>query len=256
MGKFNGIFLYSDFDGTLSKDGKTVSPENLEAIRFFQREGGCFSMASGRPACFFMNGQFGFIPNAPLISLGGAQVISDTDGSMLRDRPLPEEALAFIDEAASLGTMKICRVSVGTDPLAHPWHPEEGSSPSAQFRRIPDTIYKALLVFESAEACDGARALFARRHFPSLRGERSWVTGFELLHADAGKGAALRWIRNHLPGVRLVAAAGDFENDLSLIAEADRSYAVANALPEVRDAADRVTVSCQENAIARIVEEL
>ena len=109
MGKFSGVFLYSDFDGTLSGDGKTVSPENLEAIRYFQREGGRFSMASGRPACFFMNGGFGFVPNAPLISLGGTQVISDTDGSMLMDLPLPEEALAFMDEAVSLGKLRVCR---------------------------------------------------------------------------------------------------------------------------------------------------
>ena len=95
-----------------------------------------------------------------------------------------------------------------------------------------------------------------RRQLTRLRGERSWVTGFELLHADAGKGAALRWIRNHLPGVRLTVAAGDFENDLSLIAEADVGYAVANASEEVRAAADRITVSCGEHAIARIVEEL
>ena len=69
-------------------------------------------------------------------------------------------------------------------------------------------------------------------------------------------GIRFRKTMKNLPGVRLTVAAGDFENDLSLIAEADVGYAVANASEEVRAAADRITVSCGEHAIARIVEEL
>ena len=56
--------------------------------------------------------------------------------------------------------------------------------------------------------------------------------------------------------VKKLICAGDFENDISMIKAADMGYAVANATPDCKEAADRVTVSCDENAIAVIIREL
>ena len=47
MGKFDGILLCSDWDGTLSDSGN-IPKANIDAIRYFQREGGLFTFASGR----------------------------------------------------------------------------------------------------------------------------------------------------------------------------------------------------------------
>jgi hydroxymethylpyrimidine pyrophosphatase-like HAD family hydrolase len=48
MGKFDGILLLSDLDGTLLSGTRVISPENLEALRYFMAEGGRFSVATGR----------------------------------------------------------------------------------------------------------------------------------------------------------------------------------------------------------------
>ena len=48
MKKFEGILICSDLDGTLLRADKSVSKENLEAIRYFQREGGRFTFITGR----------------------------------------------------------------------------------------------------------------------------------------------------------------------------------------------------------------
>ena len=47
-GKFSGILLCSDLDGTLTSDGRTISDSNLDAIRYFESEGGYFTIVSGR----------------------------------------------------------------------------------------------------------------------------------------------------------------------------------------------------------------
>ena len=52
MGKFDGVLLCSDWDGTLT-DGRAVPQENIDAIRYFQKDGGYFTFASGRYAGHF-----------------------------------------------------------------------------------------------------------------------------------------------------------------------------------------------------------
>ena len=49
---------------------------------------------------------------------------------------------------------------------------------------------------------------------------------------------------------------GDYENDLSLVRDADIGYAVGNAIDEVKAVASRVTVPNTQHAIARIIAEL
>ena len=41
MGKFSGILLCSDFDGTLAVGGHVVE-KNIEAIKYFQEMAVCF----------------------------------------------------------------------------------------------------------------------------------------------------------------------------------------------------------------------
>ena len=49
---------------------------------------------------------------------------------------------------------------------------------------------------------------------------------------------------------------GDYENDISMLKEADLSYAVGNALPRVKESAVRITVTNNESALAKIISEL
>ena len=48
MGKFSGILLCTDLDGTLYRNDKTVSDENLDAIEYFKNKGGLFTFITGR----------------------------------------------------------------------------------------------------------------------------------------------------------------------------------------------------------------
>ena len=82
-------------------------------------------------------------------------------------------------------------------------------------------------------------------------------TYLEFLPRGVHKGRCLRDLRclDVLRGRRMVAI-GDYTNDLELLAEADISVAVANALPEVRAAADYHTVCQDESAIAHLIYEI
>ena len=47
MKKFAGVLLCTDLDGTLLDKNQNVSKENLEAIEYFQAEGGYFTFVTG-----------------------------------------------------------------------------------------------------------------------------------------------------------------------------------------------------------------
>ena len=51
-------------------------------------------------------------------------------------------------------------------------------------------------------------------------------------------------------------AVGDYDNDVAMLKAAKVGFAVANAVDAVKAAADFITVSNNENAIAAIVDSL
>ena len=72
-----------------------------------------------------------------------------------------------------------------------------------------------------------------------------------------GFGACFSELAEHL-GVDMsrTIAIGDYDNDASMLAAAGVGIAVSNASKAALAAADRVTVSNEEHAIARVIEEI
>ena len=90
-----------------------------------------------------------------------------------------------------------------------------------------------------------------------IRISSSHPTNIEITHPDAGKGEAVRWLKQTL-GLEnsQVIACGDNENDLPMLKEAGIRIAVANATFEVLACADITALSCDEDGVVRSVCEL
>lgn len=78
-----------------------------------------------------------------------------------------------------------------------------------------------------------------------------WI---DIHHTEASKGAAVDSLRADL-GIERVLCFGDSDNDLSLFATADESYAPSNAAEHVRNAATAVIGHHDEDGIARFLAE-
>ena len=79
---------------------------------------------------------------------------------------------------------------------------------------------------------------------------------FEMIKEGITKGSALKKYRelDNFKGYTFVAA-GDYNNDIEMLIEADLGAAPANAQPEVKAAADIVLKStCDEGAIAELID--
>jgi Cof subfamily protein (haloacid dehalogenase superfamily) len=76
----------------------------------------------------------------------------------------------------------------------------------------------------------------------------------DIHHSDATKGGAIDSIRKLL-GLERVICFGDSENDLSMFAAADESYAMANAVDSIKSIATAVIGHHDEEGVARFLRE-
>ena len=71
MGKFDGILICTDLDGTLLRNDKSISDENINAIEYFKKEGGIFTFVTGRMP-FFVSDMCEMVkPNGPFGCING-----------------------------------------------------------------------------------------------------------------------------------------------------------------------------------------
>ena len=93
MGKFDGVLFFSDYDDTLYNHRLEVSQENRDAIHYFIKEGGRFSIATGRahrtftPQIELERLEF----NAPVVLSNGAAIYDYTQDRYLVETFLPPD---------------------------------------------------------------------------------------------------------------------------------------------------------------------
>ena len=258
MGKFDGILFCTDFDGTLAVH-KHVSPQNRDAIRYFQANGGRFTVLSGRTPDFLKEHLVGFEANAPLVGCNGALIKDHQSGELLYEggrcdckaldifEPFWCESehikriFAFDRHAVSCCAREACEDAFLTmeELIAH--------------IRFP--LYKVVCSVDDGDYAVMLRDALSKRFGDLFEVSRSCPTYVEVSCIEACKGTAARRLKDML-GAKLLVTAGDYENDISMLRAADIGYAVGNALPEVKAAADRVTVDVSDHAIAAIIHDL
>ena len=95
MGKFDGVLLASDYDGTLYDSRGIITEEVRRAIRYFTDNGGCFTVSTGRSKQGFHAYSPDYI-NAPVRLANGAMAYDYandetvfSDGVTEKDLPVP-----------------------------------------------------------------------------------------------------------------------------------------------------------------------
>ena len=253
MGKFDGILLCTDFDGTFAMSGTRISRENCDAVRYFQKNGGLFTIATGRSPEFIL-GFDEFALNAPIIAANGTMICDCKSGERLMTFPMRPEIVSVMEMAVAqpfAESVYIC----SSDGHGKKWSRDSGVSVTDFFGNVPMPWYK--VIFEQSVENTAAMEKWAADNYTGIyEFGRSYRCGLEFQEPGTGKGEGMERVKSMLGGIRLTVGAGDYENDVSLIRRADIGYAVANAVTEAKRAADRITVSNDEHAIAHIISEL
>ena len=253
MGIFDGILICSDWDGTLCADG-VIPQNNINAIRYFQENGGAFTVCSGRYYPYIEAFSDKIKPNTYIISLNGAYVIHPETRNCLYEGTVSDNVFTFADEfSAKDGLFYGMTVYLTGCESGIALTPDEYRARRAEL--LNKGVYKIIFVTDTPEKAIYIRDVVNERGSDELVSVRSWHTGVEILGARNTKGLSVRRVADAI-GARLVVTVGDYENDISMIKSADIGYAVANATEPLKAAADRHTVGVKDGAIAAVIYEL
>lgn len=256
MGIFDGYLFCTDMDGTLTVGG-SLSKENAQAIREFQQEGGIFVVSTGRAPHYIRQYAPDYVPNGPIIASNGTVICDVASDTVLFESHLDasiEEAMEYVVQ--HYPRLINMHLTYSMEETSARYYPSEGRSIREFMDSVSKPWYKVIFVVPQDES------LQVRERLEQIFGERwnfnrSWPEGIELIPKNSGKGFCIDQLRDILgERARVVVAAGDFENDISMLEHADIAYAVENALDSVKNVADRVTVTNTEHAICAIIEEL
>ncbi len=258
----------TDFDDTLVPLGSRLSDRNRAALARIRDAGAQLVIVSGRTIhglqtqlrrhAIETEGLY-------LIGYNGATAVRADDGVPLFAKRLDPQLAARAAEvisgfdAAYMAHNEDVVYTNRIDHFAVPFEAKENDSRPievAGLADLPFVPHKILIGAEYTELVRVAEAL--RAEFGEVA-EVTLSNDFlcEFTAKGVHKGDALRGLCGAL-GVPLaeVVVFGDNHNDFPMFGVGAFSVAVANAVPELLAAADRVTASCPEDGFAQVIEEL
>lgn len=265
MGKFSGVLLASDYDGTLADGRGEIGAFVREKIAYFIREGGFFTVCTGRSK----QGFHAFDPalmNAPVLLANGMQAFDYNSGQTVFADVMEQTDLAPVAEALRRFP-EIGAECYTPDFRTFVYRADERSRRHLEGQRI---VYASVPDFSAAPAPFVKLMLSAGREtgravqrffdtLPMGRLKYNPTDGemVELLRADSGKGAGLLRLAASL-GVEpsRVFAVGDGDNDLELLSAAAAGFAPENACEAAKAAAKYAVPSHDEGAVGHVVDRL
>lgn len=271
MGKFDGIAILTDLDGTfLGKNGRMVA-RNIEAIEYFKAEGGLFSLSTGRMHYGLGNmvENVDKLVNAPAILCNGTYLYDFEKERVLSeivmDGELAYEAIAFVRKSFPSASVRVSfrggylmdeKDVKAVSQIVDYGIDEKTIEPFAIWSK--EGWYKVVCTDEDAVVPKIREAI--ETAFPE-RFEFNCSSShlLEMQMRGVNKASMLTPFRDHYRGKGrelTIYSCGDFENDYEILRAADVAVCPANAMQRIKDICDLHFCSNEEGVLADLVEYL
>ena len=256
--------IVSDMDGTLLNSNSEVSDSFFDLFERLKKRNIKFAVASGRQYYSLMERMKPVKNDLIYIAENGAIVMEQGEQKFIRPMDL-EQVQNLIRKIKSLGGRKyivLCgrksayiesTASEFMDPFLKHYEKYEVVD---DLLKVKDDVFLKVTIcdLDGAEKNSWPHFKDMRDHLQVKLSGEIWV---DFNHIDAHKGNALVAIqKSHHISKEETMAFGDYLNDIELFEHAAIGYAVANAHPEVKNAAEFTTRSNDENGVEAVLEEL
>ncbi len=253
--------VVSDVDGTLVKDGGSVasfSAEYYDVIRKMHEKGITFAVCSGRQR---VSVEKLFEPVKDLIYMavdGGSMVFYQ--GECVYSKALPKEiSTEIIMDARQIPQcdIMVCGLkrayATSADSEMYRWmvngYGYDIQAVGDLTKHVPDDIVKISLYHRNMveQLTDPwFRPKWEKRVKLNLAG----IQWLDCVPTTAGKGTAIQFIQEQL-GVSVdeTVAFGDNQNDIEMLKQAGKSFAVENAREELKEVATHICGSYEKNGV-------
>lgn len=262
-----------DLDGTLLDSNKVFTEYSRKIIGEAIKRGIIVLPATGRPVTGIPKEILEFPGIRYVLSSNGARVVDMKTGKVLYERLIPYEAGKKLMELLGRfdAILEIYYDGIGYTNVEDLKRVEQymPSAPMVQYirntRRPVEDVWEMYL--REHRPTDKIQALFAdmderaaafaavREELPEIQACGALSNNLEANGKGAEKGIALLKLGEILgiPAENIMAC-GDGSNDIAMIRDAGFGVAMDNAIDEVKAAADYVTLSNDEDGVARAIE--
>lgn len=253
-----------DIDDTLINDDKEVTPGTQQALEEAVAQGVIVTLATGRAyaGAHKLARQTGL--NVPIITYQGALIKNLLDEKVLYERYFPMDAAiklfnyciehnlhlqTYIDDKlyAREENQKLIDYTQlnGTEYFVEPDFIKVIKQPTPKMLIIDDPDYLDEIIPELRELLgDEVHITKSKPHF------------LEFMHKEGTKGHALKFLSAHF-GCELsqTIAIGDSWNDHEMLEVAGLGVAMGNAIPALKEIADYITASNNEDGIKQVIDK-
>ena len=259
--------LVMDLDGTLTNSKKEISPATLRALLDIQNIGKKVVLASGRP----INGVLPLAEKLQLdkygsyiLSFNGARITQCSTGQTIYNKTLPSEVIEPIYQfVRSYPGLDL--VSYDSETILSGIEPNEYTRKESMINnmeiRVVDDLPSALsfpvnklLIPGDPEIIETCMPALKQKYHGLLNIYRSDPFFLEVMPQHIDKAYSLQKLLNSIGlTAEQMICCGDGYNDISMIESAGLGVAMANAQPSVKDTADFITASNDEDGILRVI---
>lgn len=256
MGKFDGYLICSDLDSTFSIETVPVR-KNIDAVKYFIKNGGRFTFATGRTAEYLRNTEMFELINSPVCICNGSAVYDYKQELILRHREnnftLSEFLEAIGDWRKKFEGMYIYfshKTQQAANTAEHEFNKEELSKKPIKIVCSFAQPTDAKLAHEFKTYCQNHLT------FTTTCVSNSWITGVEFNSVDGTKGSAVKFIKKYMKDIHTAVAIGDYDNDISMIKAADIGVCPKSGLESAQKEADIIVCDASDGAVAHLIEIL
>lgn len=253
-----------DIDDTLINDDKEVTPATQQALEQAVAKGVVVTLATGRAYASAKNiaRQTGL--NVPIITYQGALIKNLLDENVLYERNLPVEAAhklleyclehnlhlqTYVDDKlyAREENQKLIDYTTlnGTKYYVEPDFAKMAAMPTPK-----------MLIIDDPDYLDEITPVLRELLGDQVHITKSKPNFLEIMHHEGTKGHALKFLADHFGcDISQTIAIGDSWNDHEMIEAAGLGVAMGNAIPALKELADYVTASNNEDGVKQVIDK-
>lgn len=256
--------IVSDFDGTLAGADHVVTPKIIQAVKRWMDSGKFFTIATGRSYQMLDDECKRLELVTPVVVRGGAEVVDPTNDKVLHSEYMPEEDVTTILQM--MRKSKLFKYAIEDKDKLYLDFDLVGIFPKIKYMKPSEFIFKSIPKIHVKPINNDIKPAedFIKEMVFKLPNVHAIAThnnkfgkGWDITSVKATKLHGIVKVMEYLKVKRdEIVGVGDSYNDFPLLEAAKLKVAMGNAHDELKEIADVIVPSHEDDGVAFLIDRL